>query len=60
MRELLDTIKSTIESFEKDAEARVEKNNKAAGRRARKASLDLEKLFKQFRKQSIEGENAAE
>lgn len=60
MRELLDTIKATIESFEKDAESRVEKNNKAAGRRARKASLDLEKLFKQFRKQSIEGENTAE
>ena len=28
--------------------------NKAAGVRARKASLELEKLFKQYRKESIE------
>lgn len=28
--------------------------NKAAGARARKASLELEKLFKQYRKLSIE------
>lgn len=29
-------------------------NNKAAGMRARKASLELEKLLKQFRKESLE------
>lgn len=28
--------------------------NKAAGTRARKASLELEKLFKEYRKKSIE------
>lgn len=28
--------------------------NKAAGQRARKASLELEKLFKQYRKLSVE------
>ena len=32
----------------------VEKNNKAAGTRARKSSLDLEKLLKEFRKVSVE------
>ena len=37
-----------------DAEAQAEKGNKAAGTRARKASLDLEKLLKEFRKVSLE------
>ena len=32
----------------------VEKGNKAAGTRARKASLELEKLMKEFRKTSLE------
>ena len=34
--------------------AQVENGNKAAGTRARKASLELEKLLKEFRKASIE------
>ena len=33
---------------------RLKKNNKAAGARARKASLELEKLMKEFRKLSLE------
>ena len=32
----------------------LEKGNKAAGTRARKSSLELTKLFKEFRKLSIE------
>ena len=32
----------------------VEKGNKAAGTRARKAALELSKLFKDFRKLSVE------
>ena len=32
----------------------MEKGNKAAGTRARKVSLELEKLLKQFRKESLE------
>ena len=32
----------------------VEKNNKAAGTRARKAALELSKLLKDFRKVSVE------
>jgi len=32
----------------------IEKGNKAAGTRARKSSLDLEKLLKEFRKVSLE------
>ena len=38
--------------FNVDAE-KCEQGNKAAGRRARKISLELEKLYKQFRKESV-------
>ena len=37
-----------------DAALQIEKGNKAAGTRARKASLELEKLMKEFRKASLE------
>ena len=36
------------------ANAQVEKGNKAAGTRARKAALELSKLMKEFRKVSVE------
>ena len=54
MENLLKEIQEKLDAFVKDAEAQVEKGNKAAGTRARKASLELTKLFKEFRKQSIE------
>lgn len=54
MKELLEQIKEQIDSFAKDAEANVVKGNKAAGTRARKTSLELTKLFKEFRAKSIE------
>ncbi|MDD7228741.1 MAG: histone H1, partial [Bacteroidales bacterium] len=38
----------------KDAAAQVENGNKAAGTRARKASLEIEKKMKEFRKASLE------
>ena len=37
-----------------DAELQIEKENKAAGTRARKSSLAIEKLLKEFRKASLE------
>lgn len=40
--------------FSENAKLQIEKGNKAAGMRARKASLELEKLLKQFRKESLE------
>lgn len=40
--------------FSENAKLQMEKGNKAAGTRARKASLELEKLLKQFRKESLE------
>ncbi len=58
MKELLDNINRTFDSFRKDAESQLDKGNKSAGLRARRASLDLEPLLKQFRKLSLESANA--
>ena len=46
MKELVAKINEAFEAFSKDAALQVEKGNKAAGTRARKASLELEKLMK--------------
>jgi hypothetical protein len=54
METLVDRIKQEWAVFETNATAVVEKGNKAAGVRARKASLELEKLMKEFRKESVE------
>ncbi len=54
MRELVDQIKAEYEVFAQNAEAQVEKGNKAAGARARKAALNLMKMMKDFRKESVE------
>ena len=54
MRELVDQIKAEYEAFAQNAEAQVEKGNKAAGARARKAALNLMKMMNDFRKESVE------
>lgn len=54
MKELVEKIAAAYEAFQKDAAAQVESGNKAAGTRARKASLEIEKLMKEFRKASLE------
>lgn len=54
MKELIEKINAGFEAFKSDADLQSEKGNKAAGTRARKASLDLEKLLKEFRKVSLE------
>lgn len=54
MEELIGKIKAEFEAFAKDAALQSEKGNKAAGTRARKGSLDLEKMLKEFRKVSLE------
>ena len=43
-----------LAEFNKDANAQIENGNKAAGTRARKASLEIEKAMKEFRKVSLE------
>ena len=53
MKELVAKIQEQIDAFAENAGLQVQKNNKAAGARARKASLELEKLLKEFRKVSI-------
>ncbi|MDT0689981.1 histone H1 [Salegentibacter sp. F188] len=53
MKKLIENIQSTYESFQTDATAQLEDGNKSAGTRARKSSLELEKLLKEFRKVSI-------
>ncbi len=54
MKELVAKIQEAYTAFQSDATAQVEKGNKAAGTRARKASLQVEKLLKEFRKVSVE------
>ena len=54
MNELIAKIKELNEAFMSDAALQIENGNKAAGTRARKASLELEKLMKEFRKASLE------
>jgi hypothetical protein len=54
MKNLVDQIESSFGAFLSDANAQIVKGNKAAGTRARKASLELEKMLKEFRKQSLD------
>lgn len=54
MKELVEKMAALVAEFNKDAAAQLENGNKAAGTRARKASLEIEKLMKQFRKASLD------
>lgn len=54
MEELIAKIEEAYASFTTDAKLQAGKGNKAAGTRARKASLAVEKLMKEFRKVSLE------
>ena len=54
MNELIAKIKELNAALVSDAELKVAKGNKAAGTRARKDSLELEKVLKEFRKVSLE------
>jgi len=58
MRNLVSKLQADFDAFIKDAEAQIEKGNKAAGTRARKASLEIEKALKAFRKESLEASKA--
>ena len=54
MKELVEKIATLVAEFNKDANAQIENGKKAAGTRARKASLEIEKAMKEFRKVSLE------
>ena len=53
MKDLLNQIAAAYGAFAKDAAAQAENGNKAAGTRARKVSLEIEKAMKSFRKASL-------
>lgn len=54
MKDLVAKINAEIETFKAESESLVEKGVKVAGARARKSSLEIEKLLKEFRKVSVE------
>ena len=54
IEKLLQEIRQTSEALLSDGSLQSERGNKAAGLRARKASLELERLTKAFRKASLE------
>lgn len=53
MKELVEKLNAAWAVFAENADKNLE-GNKAAGARARKASLELEKALKEFRKVSVE------
>lgn len=54
MNQLVENLNQLFADFTKEAEQQVSNGNKAAGTRARKASLTIEKALKEFRKSSID------
>lgn len=54
MNDLIAKINAEIETFKTESASLIEKGIKAAGPRARKSTLELEKLLKEFRKVSVE------
>ena len=57
MKELIEQISTFGDTFIRNAETQLDKGNKAAGLRARRASLELEPLLKRFRKLSLDASN---
>lgn len=53
MKDLMPKINAEIETFKNESESLSEKGVKA-GERARKSSLEIEKLFQEFKKVSME------
>ena len=54
MKELIEKIHAEFATFTTESNSLAEKGIKAAGARARKSTLELEKMLKEFRKVSIE------
>lgn len=54
MKDLIEKINAAFETFKTESDSLTEKGVKAAGARARKSTLELEKLLKEFRKVSVE------
>lgn len=54
MKELIEQLEQKTADLFRDAHSQLDKGNKAAGLRARRISLEMESLLKQFRKMSLE------
>jgi hypothetical protein len=54
MKDLIAKINAEFETFKRESESLTDKGVKAAGPRARKSTLELEKNLKEFRKVSVE------
>ena len=54
MKELVEKVAALYADFSTDANGQTENGKKAAGIRARKASLEIEKAMKEFLKASLE------
>ena len=54
MNDLIEQLEQKTADFFRDAHSQLDKGNKAAGLRARRTSLEMEPLLKQFRKMSLE------
>ena len=54
MKELVEKINREFAAFAANAAAQSVHGNKTAGQRARKASLELSKLLKEFRRVSVD------
>ncbi|MEG1955710.1 MAG: histone H1 [Mucinivorans sp.] len=51
---MIEKVEAAFMAFKIDATAQVSTGNRAAGTQARKASLEIKKAMKEFRKVSIE------
>ncbi len=60
MKELIGQLELKMTALLQNARSQMEKGNKAAGLRARRVSLDIEPLLKQFRKKSLAASQAKE
>ncbi|WP_026976277.1 histone H1 [Flavobacterium tegetincola] len=54
MNDLIEKINAEFETFKAETASLMDKGVKAAGPRARKSTLELEKMLKEFRKVSVE------
>jgi hypothetical protein len=54
MEDIFDQIQSLFEEFQAEHSKNVDKGNKSAGARARKALGEIKKLVTEYRKQSVQ------
>ena len=60
MKELIEQLEPKMMALLQNAKSQMEKGKKAAGLRARRISLDIEPMLKQFRKLSLSASQTKE